>query len=257
MCVDIALIIPNERPASISGLTAVLSAFQKVFTSVYDALERGPKQRAKAGADIIAATELRFAYSFSGSVGIMMTLPNDRLLVGETKLDEAMGQTLELLSARDKIKVEAMTEIVGLPAVRLAHQWATENAKSGFGADITWMRDNSVKKELRLQTQEIAEVASSIRQATAQEELVVTGELLDVAMSAHTFQMQLSDKTIQGQFQDAINAQHPAELPKTYRATLKVQQKIVIEDGKEEITYFLVRLDPPEDGLFQTNLSSR
>jgi hypothetical protein len=248
----------NEKPATISGLTAVLSAFQKVFTSVYDALVRGPKLTAKVGAETIAATELGFAYTYPGSVGVMMTLANARLLVGDTKVDEAMGQTFELLNVRDKDQVEAMTEIVGLPAVRLAHQWATENAKAGFGADITWMRDDSVKKELHLQKQEIAEVAWSIRHATAKEEIVVVGELLDVALSSRTFQMQLDDKVIQGEFKDAINAQHPAQLPKTYRATLNVMRKIVIEDGKEEVTYFLVRLDPPEGaGIFLTDLSTR
>jgi hypothetical protein len=250
-------IVLDDKPATISGLTAVLSTFQKVFTSVYDAVMRGPKLTSKAGAETIAATELGFAYTYPGSVGVMMTLPNDRLLIGDTKLGEAMGQTLELLNARDKVKVEAMTEIIGLPAVRLAHQWATENAKAGFGAEITWLRNDSMKRELRLQMQEIAEVASSIRQAIAKEEIVVTGELLDVALSSHTFQMRLHDRIIQGGFKDAINAEHPAQLPKTYRATLNVMQKIVIEDGKEEITYFLVRLDPPEEaGLFLTDLSS-
>lgn len=246
----------EHKAATISGFTAVLSTFQKVFTSVYDALAHGPKLTSKAGAETIAATELGFAYSYPGSVGVMMTLPNDRLLIGDTKLDEAMGQTLELLNARDKVKVEAMTEIVGLPAVRLAHQWATENEKAGFGADIKWLFNSSVKKELRLQMQEIAEVASSIRQAIAKEEIVVTGELLDVALSSHTFQMRLNDRVIQGEFKDAINADHPAQLPKVYRATLNIMQKIVIEDGKEEITYFLVRLEPPEEaGLFLTDLS--
>jgi hypothetical protein len=237
------------KPASIAALTAVLSSFQKVFTSVYDALVHGPKRTSKTSADTVAATELSFAYTYPGSLGVMMTLPNDRGLFGETKLEEAMGQTLELLSARDIVKVEAMTEIVGLPAVRFAHQWASENAKAGFGADIQWFHDDSVKRELRLQTQEIAEVASSIRQATATEEIVVIGELQDVALSTRTFQMKLSDKIIHGEFKDAINALHPVLLPKTYRATLNVMQKIVIEDGKEEITYFLMRLEPPDGAV--------
>lgn len=249
----------ENKPATISGLTAVLSAFQKVFTSVYDALERGPKLTAKVGAEVIAATELGFAYTFPGSVGVMMTLPNDRLLIGGTKLDEAMGQTLELLSSRDKLKIEAMTEIVGLPAARLAFQWATENEKAGFGADIKWLRNDLVKRELHLQMQEIVEVGSSIRQAMAREEVIATGELVDVSISEHTFKMQLRDRFIQGSFRDAINAEHPAQLPKTYRATLNVMQKIVVDDDKEEITYFLVRLDPPEEGggLLLTDLSSR
>jgi hypothetical protein len=248
----------DSKPPTITGMTAVLSTFQKVFTSVYNAKKHGPKLTAKVGAEIVAATELGFAYAYPGSLGIMMTLPNDRLLVGESDLDEAMGQTLELLGARDKTTVEALTEIVGLPAVRLAHQWATENAKAGYGADIKWQRKASVRKEVRLQRQEIAEVAASIREATKKEELVVLGELVDVSLSSHTFVMKLHDRVIHGEFKDAINAKHPALLPTTYRATLNVIQKIVIDDGKEEINYFLVRLDSPEgEGVFLTDLSSR
>jgi len=94
-----------------------------------------------------------------------------------------------------------------------------------------------------MQPQEIAQVAASIGGATAKEEVVVIGELQDVATSEHTFKMKLQDRIISGQFNDAINASHPALLPKTYQATLNVLQKVVVEDGREEITYFLVKLE--------------
>jgi hypothetical protein len=245
--------------ASISGLTSVLGFFQKIFTTVYDALQHGPKKKtAKNSAEAIAATALGFAYSFPGSVGVMMTLANDRFLL-EAKLDSAMEKTFALIGAREPEELQSLTDLVGVPSVRLVHQWAEENVKAGFGADIVWRRDDVVKREIRVQAQEIAQKAAMIKTMSAKETVVLVGELLDVAVSEHTFRMQVNDKIIQGSFDKVISSQHPVKLPKTYKATMNVMQKIVVDDsGEEQIDYFLLRLDEPtEPGIFLTDLAGR
>jgi hypothetical protein len=242
--------------ASISGLTAVLNTFQKIFTTVYNALENGVKKTTKVSAEIERATSFGFAYSFPGSVGVMMTLPNDKLLF-ESKLDEAMDRTFELITASDVETIQALTETVGLPAVRLAHEWAAENVKAGFGADITWRKDKSVKRAVRVQVPEIAELESAIRNSKAKEQITVTGDLLDVAITEHTFRMKVGDKIIQGTFDSAITALKPVQLPKTYEAVLTISQRIVLpESGQEQIEYYLVRIgDPQQPTVFLTDLS--
>jgi hypothetical protein len=244
--------------ASISGLTAVLGTFQKIFSTVYDALEHGPKKTAKNSAETIEATTLGFAYTFPGSVGVMMTLANDRTLF-EAKLDAAMGTTFDLIRASDSKEIQLLTDLVGVPSVRLVHQWAEENVKAGFGADIVWRRDDVVKREVRIQAPEIAQKAATIKAMSAQETVVVVGELLDVDVLDHTFRMKASDKIIHGTFNKAITANKPAQLPKTYQATLIVMQKIVVEEsGEEQIDYFLVDLEPPPGPtVFLTDLSDR
>jgi hypothetical protein len=249
-----------EMPGStapIAGLTSVLGTFQRIFTTVYDALERGPKKKAAKNSDkAIADTSLGFAYTFPGSVGVMMTLPNERFLF-ESKLDAAMEKTFDLIRAQEPDELQLLTDIVGVPAIRLVHQWAEENVKAGFGADIVWQRDDVVKREVRVQAPEIAQKAATIKAMSAKETVVVVGELLDVKVSDHTFQMQLRDKIIHGSFDKAISTQNPAKLPKVYRATLNIMEKIVIDDtGEEQIDYFLLRLEEPDEpGIFLTALS--
>jgi hypothetical protein len=235
-----------------------LGIFQKIFTTVYDALERGPKKTAKNSKEAIDATTLGFAYAFPGSVGVMMTLPNDRFLF-EAKLDAAMGKTFDLIRAKEPEELQFLTDLVGVPSVRLVHQWAEENVKAGFGADIVWRRDDTVKREVRVQLPEIAQKAAAIKAMSAKEMVVVVGELLDVAVSDHTFRMQVRDKIIQGSFDTVISSQHPVTVPKTYQATMNIMQKVVIdESGEEQIDYFLLRLDEPsESGVFLTDLSDR
>lgn len=206
--------------ASISGLTAVLGTFQKIFTTVYDALERGTKKKAAKNSDkAIADTTLGFAYSFPGSVGVMMTIANDRHLFG-AQLDEAMDKTFQLIRVQTE-ELQSLTDRIGLPALRLVHQWREENVKAGFGADIVWRRDDVVKREVRVQLPELALKAATLKSMRAEETVDVVGELLDVKVSDHTFSMQLSDKIIQGTFDKVISSQNPVQLPKTYQATLK------------------------------------
>jgi len=95
-------------------------------------------------------------------------------------------------------------------------------------------------------TQEIAQVAAGTKATTAKDKVEVVGELLDVSNIKRTFRMKVNDKTIQGKFGDAISFERPVQLPKSYRATLSVLQKIVFDDGNEEIIYFLVCLESPE-----------
>jgi hypothetical protein len=56
--------------------------------------------------------------------------------------------------------------------------------------------------------------------------------------------MAVEGKTIQGSFEDAISQSNPVQLPRRYRAVLNIQEKIVSENGEDEITYFLLRLEP-------------
>ncbi len=237
--------------ASISGLTAVLGKFQKIFTTVYDALENGIKKTTKVGAEVAAATSFGFAYSFPGSVGVMMTLPNRKMLF-ESKLDDAMKRTFELLAATEPDHIQALTNVVGLPAIRLAHEWAAENVAAGFGADIAWRRGDQIKSELRVQVPELHRLASVLGQMKTKEEVRLIGELLDVAITDHTFQMGVDGKIIHGTFDTAISADRPAQLPRRYEATLTISQRVVLpESGEEQIEYHLLKLEEPTDNVLR------
>ena len=232
------------RP-TIAGITAVLGEFQKVFTSVYHALKNGPKMTAKVSAESTDATAFGFAYTFAGSVGVMMTLQNERVLsISESDLDEAMSQTLALLSTTEQSDLQEMAERVGLPALRHAHHWALENAKAGFGADIFWQRETAVRQRARVQSPQIEKLASYIQLVAAREEIAVIGDLMDVSLTEKTFVLKLRDKTITGHFTTAISEDHPASLPRRYRARLRVTQRVVTPGDQDEQTYLLLGLEP-------------
>jgi hypothetical protein len=189
----------------------------------------------------------------------MMTLPNEKLLF-ESKLDDAMKKTFELMTAQDAEHIQALTDTVGVPAVRIAHEWAEENVVAGFGADIAWRRGDELKTEIRVQVPQITHLASVLRLMKAKEEIRIIGQLVDVSITNHTFQLEADDKSIRGTFDPLlINSMHPVQLPKTYQAILTVSQRVVLQEGGEEqIEYHLIRLDEPpnDDDWLQTELDA-
>lgn len=94
----------NPNP-SMRDITSVLGTFQRLFTTVYDALVTGPKQRERHSDSIISATALGFAYSFAGSVGVVMTIEKGPGLLGDMNLDKAMNSVFEIMKARNPEEV--------------------------------------------------------------------------------------------------------------------------------------------------------
>ena len=68
-------IIPEQGRANISALGKILDGFQLAFSLAYEALKEGPKKKAALNKEARENTALGFAYSFSGSIGFVMTLP--------------------------------------------------------------------------------------------------------------------------------------------------------------------------------------
>jgi hypothetical protein len=241
----------DQRQVTMSAITSTLGAFQLVFTSVYNSIINGPKQRFRPTEDIVNATAFGFGYTFPGSIGFMMTLPADRGLTGGSALHEAMGKTLRLLSVQNSGAVQEITEAVGLASVRLAHEWALENAKARLGADIQWKGQEPEGMRLRIQRQEIATLAHTIGSGISREQLKMDGELVHVNYFERTFEMRVGEETIKGTFANAISEEKPARVPNRYSATLMVNTRVALVDGRDEVTYFLADLEePPPGGLF-------
>jgi hypothetical protein len=233
----------DETRPSVQAVTSVLSAFQKLFTAVYAAIT-GPRQTTKFAADITEATDFGFAYTFPGSLGVAMTIQNDRLLLNQTRLDEAMAGVFEVMKARTVEDIRAVSERYGVATVRVAHQWTVDNAIANFGADITWQRKDDVRAALRVQPSEIRKLQSAINETTAEHDAKVIGELVMVDTEEKRFKMRIAGRPIEGRYSDAISIVHSAELPATYTAEMTVTRKIVATDDEEPVSYFLVRLSP-------------
>ncbi len=74
--------ILDEQPTAKSFASSV-GTFQDALTVAYDALRNGPKLRRTTNPLATADTELRVAYSYPGSFGVVFTVSNERFLLPE------------------------------------------------------------------------------------------------------------------------------------------------------------------------------
>jgi hypothetical protein len=238
----------GESNPSITNIADVLGGFQRIFTAVYDAITNAPKQIASWGTEALAATRLGFAYTVPGSVGVVMVVDESRELLADRKLDEAITGVFEIMSARRPEQVLALSERFGLAAVRVAREWAAENSKAGFGANIEWRRKDDVRHRVRLQTPEIVQLETAIDRASHKHTDKLIGELIEINVEEHSFRMRMDlDKVISGTYAAAVSQSNPAIVPHRYEATVEVTQRILPQSTEESVSYFLVRLDEPSE----------
>lgn len=228
---------------AIRGVSSAIGLFQDIFTNSYHALKNGVRKIAKVSAESVDATTLEFAYAFPGSIGIMMTLKSDENLFGESLVDSAMQKTLSLISAKSSDDIDALSSEVGLPTIRLVHKWAQENTKVGFGADIRWRLEDKEPNTRRVQPEEVSALSNLLSIYTQKEQKRVIGALESVNLLDHTFVMSVNEVKISGTFDKAISHTSPAKLPSNYWATLTVATRVTLDDGGEDVSYHLERLE--------------
>jgi hypothetical protein len=237
----------NGHRQRMADVAKALLDFQRLLTVVFDAITVGPKSRAVIDADVTEQTALDFAYSFSGSVGMVMTIPNERLLLIDSHLDMAMRKVFELAKTESAETIDQIATTLGAATVRSLYRWADDHVQTGFGADIKWRRREEVRASLLIQEPELRRLTDAISVApdTRTETLVLDGELQAADVKRRTFKLKIAGGTIRGRFGDAITAEHKAMLPQRYRAyVLKTTRMRYAMDQPEE-TFFLTRLEEP------------
>ena len=143
----------EEGMPSITALAKALDSFQTLISSVYDALKNGPKHRRRLSKEIVKETSLSFGYAFSGSVGMVLTLPNIQLLPrgSASLLDESIGFLFQMAKATTIGEMANFTLKVGFPPIRALSEWSKVHADHNLGVDIEW----GVQKQIKRENQEL------------------------------------------------------------------------------------------------------
>jgi len=239
----------NNQP-SIKGLSAVLTDFQSLVTTVYDAVKSAiPKIRSRVSNEIYAETEFRFGYTFPGSVGVVLTIPNERRLVGESYLDESLNAISNMSKVQQPSEVLEYAKKLGPAAVRAMYKWAYDHAESGLGVDIQWRRQQIIRSRLFTQKPEFEKLHHTIS-VTSEEQVTEDKSyitLVGADIARQSFHIRLTDgNEIRGKLEVPLSDKQTIELPKRYLATIIKTQKISYSTEEEITSYRLVNLEPQE-----------
>jgi hypothetical protein len=230
---------------AISAVARTLTDFQEWLTTIYDALKNGPKERDRRDAEAISTTRLNFAYSYAGSVGVVMTMPAEQLLIGETNLDKAIGTIFKLAKAKSTDEVAVFAKNLGPATIRRMYRWVTDHLEAGVGADIEWRRNQNVKSNLLIQQPELRELQNTIGATSEETEttIEIAGVLIGADIERRTFHLRIEgDEDISGAMSPLISTKVTLELGKRYTATVLRKTKTIYVTEKDEITHFLLKI---------------
>ncbi|OGN97181.1 MAG: hypothetical protein A2Z77_06340 [Chloroflexi bacterium RBG_13_51_36] len=238
----------EERP-TVKALSSVLSDFQNLVSTVYDAVKTAvPKLRARISAQIAAETEFRFGYTFPGSVGVVLTIPNQRLLLGESNLDESLRIISEMTKVHDSPEVLQYAKKLGPASVKSLYRWAYDHAESRLGVDIEWRRQELIKRRLFAQGPELERLHRTIGLTSEERvsELTIHASLVGVELTRRSFHLRLdTGEDIRGSLTKDIDIseKQTVELPKRYKAHIRKTEKIRYSTEEEDISYDLLNLE--------------
>lgn len=238
------------RP-SVAAVFGTVGDFQELFSTVYDAIKNGPRKKQVASPETYDESAFHFGYTFSGSVGVVLTFDNRQALI-ETALDQSMKAILELASADTVDDVLLSSQTLGTPALRAMHKWAKEHVEYALGADIQWMRGDQVLSGLRMEVPQLAHLASIMEEAGTpiEETIEISGRLvgtetLSAPRRVH-FERDDGLPDIRCGFSpDVISDENPVPVPSRCLATFRHTYREIISTGeRRNESYYLVALKP-------------
>lgn len=235
----------STRP-SLRAFANALRDFQELFTTVYDALVKGPKERLRVGVESIAQTAFGFGYSFTGSLGVVLTLPNERLLI-PTPLDDTIKTVFALARSESPQDVEGFVKTLGPAPIKMAYLWAQHHVEAGVGAEIEWRRADQVRAKALFQPPELARLQRAIETTSEIEETTFTwvGVLLGGDVKTGQFHMSFEGESeIRGRMAANLGPEDRLTLGERYRTTIRKTTVTTLATGKVDETYELVGIEP-------------
>lgn len=230
----------------------VLAHFQLLYSQVYAALKGGgPRKTAKLSAEFVSESTLEFGYTFSGSLGFVFTMPNERLVINESLVDEAMSIVFDLMKAKNADGIRKFATKLGPASIRALYKWSSSQIESMSSADIKWRREETVRSERLIQIPELKGLCSIIAETSDVEEKIVQleGELVAGNLRTRTFEFKaVNAEPVRGvlseDFQPTIKGISRGELllGHGYRAKLKRQSTVSYSTDEEKVEYTLMSL---------------
>ncbi|MDM4014961.1 hypothetical protein [Roseiconus lacunae] len=242
--------IDTDTP-SVSTVSSTIGAFQDLVSVVYDSIKHDPKVRRRIPDDVAKETTFNFGYTFAGSIGVVFTVPNERLLMEEvlSNLDDSIYQILAMSKAESATDLVKFARSYGIATIRSLYQWAKINRNSNVAVELGWHRNEKVRQSTFVQPQEFRRLQEIIEVTSDEKSTVVTmrGELLGADAKPKRFHFKPDDgEDIRGTFDSAINSENHPGIHERYLAKIRKTERISYATDKEEITYFLESLKPVE-----------
>jgi len=233
-------LLTGEGNPSLGGIGEAWSKLQALYATVYQGLT------SKLSAATVLLPQLGFAYSFAGSVGVVVTLPprpvGEVLLTG-SPVEEASEIVFNLIESKD---VQQVAERLGLAPIQAMNDWLDVHVSNHYGFAIEWQEDRVLKRRVEVDSGKVAALQAFVRDTKTRQTVTLTGLLNKVDDKEKTFRIVADNgDEIEGRYgEDVIKPEHAASVPARCKATILTVTEMIYSGKRPKPEIILEKLDP-------------
>lgn len=239
----------NER-VGISQINDIIDSFQSLFSLVYDSIvSKKPKSNSKITKKAKEETSFGFGYTYSGSIGIALTLktPKDNLFGSD--IDFAMQETLKMLNSENSESIKNLILHYGLGTFKALKTWVNSHIKNNIEAEIKWDEspNNCISKRIELsRLKRIKTFLEPTDPQIIEEPITIRGVLQGFNYAASNFNIKINEDEEIEELTGTVyqGLAHEQTTGKEY--IFKLVKKIQFNNTGEKTSYILTEIHPIE-----------
>ncbi|MCG8271554.1 hypothetical protein MIC97_08570 [Aquamicrobium sp. NLF2-7] len=223
--------------------------YQLLFSQIYDAFANGPKSNAVIGAEAKVASTLEFAFSYSGSLGVVLLAKSERDFL-EGNLDKPIDALYQILDVEDVDHVKDIAHSLGRAVVKRVHDWSKATIKGGFAADIRWRRSDGVERGQAIARAKLEKIADIIGGTSDEKStpLTISGTLVGIDVNAKTFHFVVpGGESFKGRLAEEFSLVEQSRVPAPYIADITILERQHYATGVSEVRHVLGKLSALKD----------
>lgn len=239
-------IFDGSAPPAIAIARSIV-LFQTLVTAAFDAIRSTPKRLYHPSHENVRMSALSFARAPGGNTAVHFTIPNDRLLLLASDLDEAFGLVFELLMSRAKTMFRNIAARGGIATLTAAHAWAENAVLYGLTTTIAWRKASDEQRAVTMSHSDALLFKTAIEAVSDEtvEEVDRQCELLALDEASGTFRIAVSGgETVTGVLADGFPRGGSWTTRHWYTAILHRAMRVRYANGEETARWTLRRLIP-------------
>jgi hypothetical protein len=174
-----------------------------------------------------------------------MTIPNERLLLIDSDMDQAMTAVFSLMKAPSPLAISELASGVGVASIKKLYELADEHKKYALSADVAWRRNDEIRNRVIAQAPEFEELCAFISEKSEEtsEPLTLVGRLAGMDVDVGTFHMTFPDgEDISGHLAPGFRSADGFQIPGNYTAHLLKKTIIYYSTRQDKVVHELVNL---------------
>lgn len=223
-----------------------LLEFQGLFAQIFDAKAQGVlRRRAIISGEIVSQTGFYFAYSYPGSLGVVLTLQDQPTLFGG-KFEESIAAFQQVMGIEDEDDVRDIARTLGDAVVKRVYDWSTVNYLAGYSVDVTWTgfretyAGQMVDRDAFGRIIEFIGRTSDIERQTVR----VVGTLVAIDVVGKRFRLVVPDgEDFRGSLSETFDLARQWSVNRTYAARIIVEAVTRYATQQTQVNYRLENLE--------------